>query len=73
MRSSCRAVDEFLPKAVLDATQNVLTIIGSILIAASINLYFIIPVLVLSVFFYFIQKIYLKTSKNVKRLEGIGE
>lgn len=68
-----RAVDEFLPKSILDTIQSILSMVGSITLAATVNPYFLLPVFFLSIFFYIIQKIYLKTSKNVKRLEGIGE
>lgn len=67
------ATDEFLPKAMLDATQVILSMVGSIIVAATVNPYFLIPVVVLGILFIFIRKIYLKTSKNIKRLEGIGE
>lgn len=56
----------------LDATQIILALLGSIILAATVNPYFLVPVAVLFIFFIFIQKTYLKTSKNVKRWEGIG-
>ncbi|XP_055306890.1 ATP-binding cassette subfamily C member 4-like isoform X2 [Sitodiplosis mosellana] len=67
------SVDEFLPKAMLDTIQSILSMVGSITLAASVNAYFLIPVFILSIIFYLIKKIYLKTSKNVKRLEGIAK
>ncbi|XP_055319307.1 ATP-binding cassette subfamily C member 4-like [Sitodiplosis mosellana] len=67
------AVDEILPKNILDATQNILSMFGSIVIALVVNPYFLIPLLVLSIFFVFIRSIYLKTSRKVKRLEGIAK
>lgn len=69
----CRATDEFLPKVVLDATQVIFTIVGSIVIAATVNFYFLIPVLVMGILFIYVRKVYLKTAKNVKRLEGVGK
>lgn len=66
-------MDEFLPKAILDATQVILSMVGSVVVAATVNPYFLIPVAVMSVLFIFIRKVYLKTAKNIKRLEGIGE
>lgn len=68
-----RAVDEILPKAILDAVQMILGISASILVTAVVNPIFLIPIAVLSVAFIFIRKIYVKTSKNVKRLEGISK
>lgn len=65
------AVDEFLPKALLDATQIILNMGGAVLVAAIVNPLFLIPVFVLSIVFVVIRRIYLKTSKAIKRLEGI--
>ncbi|XP_055306876.1 ATP-binding cassette sub-family C member 4-like [Sitodiplosis mosellana] len=65
------AIDEHLPKSILDATQNMLSMFGLIIVTTVVNPYFLIPVLILSILFIYIQQVYLKTSKNVKRLEGI--
>lgn len=67
------AVDEVLPKSILDATQNVLVLFGSIIVTSVVNPYFLIPLLVLSIFFFFIRNVYLKTSRKLKRLEGVGK
>lgn len=72
MAQFCSTTDEFLPKAILDATQFILSVVGSMLVAVVVNPYFLIPVLIIGVLFIFIRTIYLKTSRNVKRLEGIG-
>ncbi|XP_037037714.1 multidrug resistance-associated protein 4-like isoform X1 [Bradysia coprophila] len=66
-------VDEGLPKAIMDGTQSILTLLGSIVITATVNVYFLIPILVMGAIFMFIRKIYLKTSKNIKRIEGIAK
>lgn len=68
-----RTVDELLPKSMLDATQNVLSMFGLITVTAVVNPLFMIPVVLLGALFLLLQKIYLKTSKNVKRLEGTGK
>lgn len=67
-----RTVDEWLPKALLDGAQSILTLTGSIVITATVSPYFLIPVLVMGLIFVYIRKVYLKTSKNIKRIEGIG-
>jgi ABC-type multidrug transport system fused ATPase/permease subunit len=64
-------IDEWLPKCMLDASQIVLMTIGSIVVTSVINPLFLIPVGILYVVFTFIQRYYLKTSKNLKRLEGV--
>lgn len=65
------SVDELLPKAIMDASQIVLLMVGSLLVAVSVNMYFLIPIVIMGLLFWFVRKVYLKTSKNVKRLEGI--
>lgn len=67
------AADEFLPKAFLDATQVILNMGGAIIVTTIVNPLFLIPFLVMGIIFIFIRKVYLKTSKNIKRLEGIGK
>lgn len=65
------AIDELLPKAILDAGQIILLMFGSLVLVALVNPYFLIPVVVIGCVFLFIRKIFLKSSKNIKRLEGI--
>lgn len=67
------SIDEWLPKCFLDATQVILMAIGSIILTATINPLFLIPVGLLFIFFTYIRRYYLKTSKNIKRLEGIAK
>ncbi|XP_034942472.1 multidrug resistance-associated protein 4-like isoform X2 [Chelonus insularis] len=64
-------IDELLPKALLDAGQIILMMCGSLVIVCVINLFFLIPLFVIAFIFYWIRKVYLKTSKNIKRLEGM--
>ena len=65
------AIDEWLAKCLLDAVQVVLMGVGSIVVTAVINPLFLIPVAFLFIIFSFLRKYFLKTSKNLKRLEGI--
>ncbi|XP_052868167.1 ATP-binding cassette sub-family C member 4-like [Anopheles cruzii] len=65
------SVDELLPKATLDASQIILSLCGTIVVTVIVNPLFLIPLAVLGVIFVFVRRIFLKTSKNVKRLEGI--
>uniref|UniRef100_A0A0P6IW43 Putative abc transporter c family member n=1 Tax=Aedes aegypti TaxID=7159 RepID=A0A0P6IW43_AEDAE len=65
------SVDELLPKAILDATQIILNMLGTIVVTVIVNPMFLIPLAVLGVIFIYLRKVYLKTSKNIKRLEGI--
>lgn len=65
--------DELLPKAILDSTQVILSMVGAIVVTATVNPIFLVPVVVMGIAFIFIRRIYLKTSKNIKRLEGVGK
>lgn len=64
-------IDEWLPKCMLDATQVILMAVGSIIITSIINPLFLVPVGALFIVFIYLRRYYLKTSKNIKRLEGI--
>ncbi|XP_052900938.1 ATP-binding cassette sub-family C member 4-like [Anopheles moucheti] len=65
------SVDELLPKAMLDASQIILSLCGTLVVTVIVNPLFLVPLAVLGVIFWFVRRIYLKTSKNIKRLEGI--
>ncbi|CAO1401294.1 unnamed protein product [Diamesa serratosioi] len=65
------AVDEMLPKACLDSTQVILMTLGSIVITTIINPLFLVPIGSLFIVFLYFRRYFLKTSKNIKRLEGI--
>lgn len=67
------AIDELLPKATLDAAQIILAMCGSLVITCIANYLFAIPIVIIGLLFSIIRKIYLKTSKNVKRLEGMSK
>ena len=67
------AIDELLPKATLDAGQIVMMMIGTLVVTCVVNYLYLIPILVVGVVYYWIRKVYLKTSINVKRLEGMSK
>lgn len=66
-------MDEFLPRAILDASQVLLIVIGAITLTCIVNPIFILPIIGIGLLGNQIKKFYLKTSKNVKRLEGISK
>lgn len=66
-------IDEYLSRTLLDSIHTNLYMIGCIFLAITVNPLFILPIGILSIVFLFMRKIYLKTSKNLKRLEGISE
>uniref|UniRef100_A0A6P7FF39 Probable multidrug resistance-associated protein lethal(2)03659 n=1 Tax=Diabrotica virgifera virgifera TaxID=50390 RepID=A0A6P7FF39_DIAVI len=65
------AVDEMLPNAFCDTTQLLLNLIGAIIVVTLIDYFLLIPTAVIFVAFYLLRRVYLHTSRNVKRLEGI--
>lgn len=67
------ATDEFLPKAVLDATQIIFNMFGSIIVTTIVNPWFILPIAILGLVFMGVRKVYLKTSKNIKRMDGTSK
>lgn len=67
------AMDEWLPKSIMDATQSVLTIIGAMLVILIVQPFFLIPILILLLILLYTRRIYMKTSQNSRRLEGISK
>lgn len=65
------SVDELLPKAILDASQLILMAFGSVFLITIVNPMFLIMVAVITTLSLVIRSIYLRTSKNIKRLEGV--
>ncbi|XP_033313571.1 putative multidrug resistance-associated protein lethal(2)03659 isoform X2 [Bombus vancouverensis nearcticus] len=65
------AIDELLPKAILDAGQICMMMFGSLAVSCIINPLFLIPIVFLGTVFYWIRKVFLRTSKNIKRMEGM--
>lgn len=67
------SVDEMLPRVLLDAIQTNLNMIGAIILPSIVNPIFIVPLSLISLLFLLARNVYLKTSKNIKRLEGISK
>lgn len=67
------AIDERLPVAMIDCTQTGLSTIAIIVIIASVDIWLLIPVLVIGVIFYFLRVFYMRTCRAVKRLEGVSK
>ncbi|XP_046392416.1 ATP-binding cassette sub-family C member 4-like [Ischnura elegans] len=65
------AVDELLPLAMMDAMQIGLALAGIVVVVAIVNYWLLVPTAVIGVIFFFFRIIYVATSRNVKRLEGI--
>lgn len=66
-------IDELLPRVLLDAIHTNLNMIGAIILTSIVNPLFLIPIFFMVLVFLCARKVYLKTSKNIKRLEGISK
>ncbi|CAH1104964.1 unnamed protein product [Psylliodes chrysocephalus] len=65
------SIDEVLPKVILDSGQMLLSMVGALVLIIVVNPYFLILMAILSVIFGLMRRVYLKSSKNIKRLEGM--
>uniref|UniRef100_A0A1B6DNL6 Multidrug resistance-associated protein lethal(2)03659 n=1 Tax=Clastoptera arizonana TaxID=38151 RepID=A0A1B6DNL6_9HEMI len=66
------AMDEVLPKSCIDASQIFVSALGGLMVAVAVKVWFIIPIMLMSLFCFLFRNIYIRTSKNLKRLEGIA-
>lgn len=64
------AVDEQLPRAMLESIQVLLVMSGILTMVTIVNYWLMIPVVVMGFFFYKVRGIYVATAQDVKRLEG---
>lgn len=67
------AIDELLPAAMIDCLQIGLSLIGIIIVVGIVNPLLMIPTAVIGIFFYLLRIFYLRTSRNIKRLEGVSK
>lgn len=67
------AMDELLPKALLEAIQIFFVMIGILVMVAIVNHWMVVPMVVIAILFYFTRLYYLSTAQDIKRLEGICE
>uniref|UniRef100_A0A3P9JMH4 Cystic fibrosis transmembrane conductance regulator n=1 Tax=Oryzias latipes TaxID=8090 RepID=A0A3P9JMH4_ORYLA len=63
-------LDSLLPLTFVDFVQVFLQILGVVAVAASVIPWILIPVLPLLLVFIFLRRYFLKTSREIKRLEG---
>ncbi|CAH1101572.1 unnamed protein product [Psylliodes chrysocephalus] len=65
------SIDEAIPRVLLDGGQMMLQMFGSLVLVGIANPYAIILAVALAVMTGVLRNIYLKTSKNLKRIEGM--
>lgn len=66
-------VDEILPSVMIDVIQIFLQLFGIIIVVATINYYFLIPTVAIGIIFYYLREFYLKSSRDIKRMEATSE
>lgn len=64
-------MDEMLPLALIDVLQYGFALLGIVVVVAISNPWLIIPTVIICLIFWYIRFIYLRTSRSVKRLEGV--
>lgn len=67
------AIDELLPAAMIDCLQIGLSLLGIIIVVGIVNPLLMIPTSAIGVIFYLLRIFYLRTSRNIKRLEGVSK
>lgn len=64
------AIDEILPKALLETLQIFLVGAGILVMAFIVTPWLIVPTAIVTGMFYYTRKVYLASAQDVKRLEG---
>ena len=65
-------MDELLPDVFLDAVQLILFCVGAVVFPAILNPWILLPATPLVIIFILIGRYYIKTSRDLRRLEGIN-
>jgi ATP-binding cassette subfamily C (CFTR/MRP) protein 4 len=66
-------IDEILPMTIVDVLQIFLSLFGIIVVVAIVNPYTLIPTVIIAILFYFMRSFYLKSSRNIKRMDATSE
>uniref|UniRef100_A0A2M4AD22 Putative abc transporter n=1 Tax=Anopheles triannulatus TaxID=58253 RepID=A0A2M4AD22_9DIPT len=66
------AIDSALPMALLDCVVFFLEMIAVVAVVAIVNYWFLLPTAVVAVLMFYIRRIYLNTSRVVKRIESVN-
>lgn len=66
-------VDEILPSVMIDVIQIFLQLGGIVVVVATVNYYLMIPTVIIGIIFYFLRDFYLKSSRDIKRMEATSE
>ncbi|CAH1738394.1 unnamed protein product, partial [Aphis gossypii] len=66
------SIDEMIPALLFYVKQAVLITIGPVIVMVIVNPYLTLPSIALLIFFFKMKKIFMKTTQNIKRLEGVA-
>lgn len=66
-------IDARVPQTIIDVTQIGLYTFAVVGIVSSVNPWFLIPAVIIAVVACFFRNFYIKTSRSIKRLEGISK
>lgn len=67
------SIDELLTAAMIDCLQIGLTLLGIIIVVAIVSPWLLIPTVAVAIIFWFLRIFYIRTSRNIKRLEGVSK
>lgn len=67
------SIDELLTAAMIDCLQIGLTLLGIIIVVAVVSTWLLIPTVAVAIIFWFLRIFYIRTSRNIKRLEGVSK
>ncbi|XP_050316874.1 ATP-binding cassette sub-family C member 4 [Bactrocera neohumeralis] len=65
------AIDEYLPKSIMDFIQISLVMFGILIVICVVNPILLLAILIVAIVDYWILQLYLRPSQDLKRLEGI--
>ncbi|KAB0798607.1 hypothetical protein PPYR_09600 [Photinus pyralis] len=63
-------MDDQMPSVLLDSMKVLLSMYGVLIIVTTVNWYFIVPSIILTVILYTVRRIYMRLGRSLKRLEG---
>lgn len=66
-------IDEVLPMTIVDVIQIFLALFGIVVVVALVSPYTLIPTVFIAILFYFMRGFYLKSSRNIKRMDATSK
>ncbi|XP_014216231.1 probable multidrug resistance-associated protein lethal(2)03659 [Copidosoma floridanum] len=64
-------IDTEVSRAMIDVIQNAIHVLAAVVVVSSVNVWLIIPAVLVGFFFYYFSLFFIKTSRSIKRLEAI--